>query len=42
MKNFPQIMGLLFGSAGANTYPKSRQVVALVSGSKLPFSELRP
>ena len=26
MKNFALVMGLLFGSAGAHTYPKSRQV----------------
>ena len=28
MKNFAQVMGLLFGSAGAHTYPKSGQVAA--------------
>ena len=27
MKNFARVMGLLFGSAGAHTYPKSGQVV---------------
>ena len=26
MKNFAQIMGLLFGSVGAHTYQKSEQV----------------
>ena len=26
MKNFGQIMGLLFGSVGAHTYQKSEQV----------------
>ena len=26
MKNFARVMGLLFGSAGAHTYPKSGQV----------------
>ena len=26
MKNFALVMGLLFGSAGAHTYPKSGQV----------------
>ena len=26
MKNFVLVMGLLFGSAGAHTYPKSGQV----------------
>ena len=26
MKNFARVMGLLFGSTGANTYPKSGQV----------------
>ena len=29
MKNFARVMGLLFGSAGAHTYPKSGQVAAL-------------
>ena len=32
MKNFAQVMGLLFGSARAHTYPKSGQVApSLVS-----------
>ena len=29
MKNFARVMGLLFGSARAHTYPKSGQVVPL-------------
>ena len=29
MKNFAKVMGLLFGSAGGYTYPKSGQVAPL-------------
>ena len=34
MKNFARVMGLLFGSAGAHTYPKSGQVAPSPPRSK--------
>ena len=33
MKSFARVMGLLFGSAGAHTYPKSGQVAPSISAS---------
>ena len=34
MKNFARVMGLLFGSVGAQTYPKSGQIAPLPAGSR--------
>ena len=45
MKNFARVMGLLFGSAGAHTYPKSGQVAPLPPPRKAltnPFSPHGP
>ena len=39
MKNFARVMGLLFGSAGAHTYPKSVQIAPPPSG-RVPMDQL--
>ena len=39
MKNFAQVMGLLYGSAGAHTYPKSGQVAPPPPPSIIPSQQ---
>ena len=41
MKNFARVIVLLFGSAGAHTYPKSGQVAPLACSSCQGFPPIR-